>query len=180
MKKILKNPWAIGVGTGLIAGVLSTFIVDLLKKVSLASTFKSVIKFIWKCIVSFLAFNIKVWWLLIAIGVLVFALWIISKYYDAKEENEQTSFLNYTQDSFSGKCWEWVWRKNRFGKYVIDNLHPICSNCKTPLVQDHAYSDDFKCPRCNKKAKIYSNDVTNATTLIYDNVKREYFSKENI
>ena len=177
MKKFFQNSWFIGIATGIIASFLSTLIIDIVKKISLLSTLKAVLVFVWKCIISFLNFDIKVWWLLIAVGVLAFVLWIIVKYNDAKEENDRLAFLNYTQDSFNGQWWEWTWKKNWEGKYAVDCLHPICNKCKTALIQEYDYYEKFRCPRCNLFIKCYSKDMTAAETLIYDNIKKNCYKK---
>lgn len=51
MKKWAKNPWVLGIGTTVIGGVL----------------------------LSFLNFEIKVWWLLIAIAIIVVGLFVVAK-----------------------------------------------------------------------------------------------------
>ena len=178
MKNFLRNPWTVGIGTSIIAGVLTTFLVDWVKKISLLSTIKYVSGFVWKCIISFLNYDVKVWWILIAIVILVFALWLFVKYNEAKEKNNQAPFLSYTQDFFRGQCWGWSWKKNWDGKYSIDCLQPICNRCKTPLVQDYDYLEKFKCPRCNTSIKCQLKDKRDVEVLIFDNTKKMYLTKE--
>ena len=178
MKKFLKSSWAIGIGTTVIGGVLLSIVLDLIQNVSILSTLKSVFVFIWNCIISFLTFEIKVWWLLIAIAVIFFVLWIISKCYDAKADDDKSSFLRYTQDDISGYSWEWTWEKNWEGKYKVEHLHPICTQCKTPLVSTGNYYGHLKCPRCNALLNYNSSIETEVLVLIYDNAKKGNFNKQ--
>ena len=80
MRRFLKSPWTIGIGTTVIGGVTLSIVLDAIKKVSILSTLKNILMFIWNCIISFLNFEIKLWWLLVAVGLLFVVLWIISKF----------------------------------------------------------------------------------------------------
>ena len=131
-----------------------------------------------KFIVTFLNFEIKVWWLLIAIVVFVAILWIIKRCYIAKENNSQPSFLNYTQDYLLGYSWEWTWEKNWEGKYRVENLHPVCTKCKTPLLPTGNFYNQSKCPRCNTILDYNSSIEPEVLVLIYDNAKKGNFNKE--
>ena len=178
MKKFFKSPWTLGIGTTVIGGVILSIILDLIKDVSILSTMKSFFIFIWNCIVAFLTFEIKVWWLLIAIAIIVAVLWVISKCYDAKEDNDKSSFLNYTQDYLLGYSWEWTWEKNWEGKYGVENLHPVCTKCKTTLLPTGNFYNQSKCPRCNTILNYNSSIESEVLVLIYDNAKKGNFNKE--
>ena len=122
MKKFWASPWTIGIGTSFI-GFLFTVIYDLVKDKSIFSTIWSIIKWIWNLIISFLNFNIKVWWLLIGIAVLFLVLFLIAKYYDFKNENENSAgFLKYTKDTIQGWSWDWNWQKDWSGKYDVEKI----------------------------------------------------------
>ena len=90
MKKILKNPWVLGIGTTVIGGILLSFVLDWINGVDWSSTLKTVITFISNTIIAFLTFELKVWWILIAIALIVVVLIIIAKVYDTKPKS---SFL---------------------------------------------------------------------------------------
>lgn len=177
MKKFFKNPWTIGIGTTVIGGVALSIVLDLIKKVSILSTMKSILVFMWNSIISFLIFEIKVWWLLIAFAIIIALLWIIAKCYITKENDAQSSFLSYTQDYLLGYSWEWSWEKNWEGKYGVENLHPICTKCKTPLVQSYSYHSQLKCPRCNNIISFNSSIENEVMVLIYDNAKKNTYNK---
>ena len=125
MKKFFKNPWILGIGTTVIGGIALSFILDWIKGVDWLSTLKAVVNFIVNVIVTFLNFELKVWWILIAVALIILVLFFIAKYYDAKSQNEKPSFLSYTKDSVLGYTWEWEYSKGYDGKYSIKNLHLV-------------------------------------------------------
>ena len=74
-----------------------------------------------------------------------------------------------------GFRWRWKWDKY-YGKYEITDLHPVCSKCDTPLVQDYAgYSPVYKCLRCGEIAFSDLPDLDDVKMLISDNVRRKYY-----
>ena len=79
MKKWAKNPWVLGIGTTVIGGVLLSLLLDWIQGIDWLSTFKNVMGFIFNGVVSFLNFEIKVWWLLIAIAIIVVGLFVVAK-----------------------------------------------------------------------------------------------------
>lgn len=109
MKKFLYNPWTIGIGTTLLAFFLP-IVWDLIKGLEILTTTKEILSFLLNIVLAFLNFEIKAWWLLIAVAVLALALYIAAKIADVKAEN-QPAFLRYTKDTIQGWCWEWNWQK---------------------------------------------------------------------
>ena len=175
MKKFIKNPWVLGIGTTVIGGVLLSFVLDCIKGVDWLSTLKVVVAFIFDTIVAFLNFEIKVWWLLVAVALLFVALIIFSKILDAKDKNNPIPFLSYTKDSALGYTWEWEYRKTSDGKYTITNLRPICSKCEMILRQGHTlHGMEMKCLRCNTTQKWEDHYQYDAQMLIEDNIKKNY------
>ena len=177
MKRFLKSAWTISIGSTVIGGLLLTILLDVVQKISILSTLKSILEFLWKCIISFLNFEIKLWWLLVAVGLLFVVLWIIVKFYDAKGTPSHSSFLNYTQDFISGYWWEWSWKKNWDGQYEVDGLHPICGKCKTIFLPTHNFYGQLKCPRCHETTRLDSSVEDEVLVLIYDNAKKNNFPK---
>lgn len=86
MKKFLKNPWTLGIGTTVIGGVLLSFVMDWINKVDWLSTLKAVLQFVGNTIVAFLNFELKVWWVLVVLVLLFAALLIYVKILDAKQK----------------------------------------------------------------------------------------------
>lgn len=179
MKKIggfWKNPWTVSIGSGLVVLVM-TVIIDMITAEKVFSTIKTIFSILVNAILAFLNFEIKVWWILIGIAALLLALWVWVKIRDSKVDTV-TQFLEYNQDTVLGYTWKWVWEKNSFGKYSIEDLHPICQKCSTPLIYDYIGYGRAKCLRCGK---VYTNDlpkVNEVKMLIYDNVRRKYFPNE--
>ena len=175
MKKFLKNPWVLAIGSTVIGGVLLSFVLDWIKGVDWLSTLKTAADFIVNAIVAFLNFELKVWWVLVAIALLFVALIIYAKILDAKEKSNPIPFLSYTKDSALGYTWEWEYRKTYDGKYTITNLRPICSNCGMILRQGHTvYGMEMKCLRCNTTNRWEDYYLTDAQMLIEDNIKNRF------
>ena len=178
MKKFLKNPWVLAIGSTVIGGVLLSFVLDWIKGVDWLSTLKTVVDSIINAIVAFLNFDLKVWWVLVAIALLFAALIIYSKILDAKQKDTPIPFLTYTKDSMLGYAWEWEYQKTYDGKYSIANLHPVCSKCGMRLKQGGSYGLQMRCLRCNTNKDWKSDYLTDATLLIEDNIKKKYFSDQ--
>lgn len=87
MKKWAKNPWVLGIGTTVMGGVLLSLLLDWIQGIDWLSTFKNVMRFIFNGVVSFLNFEIKVWWLLIAIAIIVVGLFVVAKISGSQSNN---------------------------------------------------------------------------------------------
>ena len=177
MKKLLKNPWVLGIGTTVIGGVLLTLANDCIKKVDWLSTLKIVIGFITNAVIAFLNFEIKVWWLLVAIAILFVLLVIYVRILDAKEKSNPIPFLSYTTDFVLGYAWEWDYKQGYDGKYTMNNLHPVCSKCGMRLKQGGPYGLDMECLRCRTTQKWEDDYLIDAQMLIEDNIKKKYLQK---
>ena len=177
MKKFWKNPWTIGICTTLI-GFLLTVLYDLLKGKHVFTTIHTVLTVIWNGIITFLTFDLKVWWVLLGVAILLLALVVYSKALDRKDmlsNNKGSAVFEYTQDSIDGWKWTWEWRKNYDGKYGIENLRLLCSYCDTPLVnEDGSYGPPF-CIRCKRRFPDNVPDYKNIEVLILDNARRGLF-----
>lgn len=175
MKKFIKNPWTLGIGTTVIGGVLLSFVLDWIKGVDWLSTLKVVAKFIADTIIFVLNFEIKVWWLLVAIALIVVGLIIFVKILDIKDKTNPIPFLSYTKDSVLEYTWEWEYRKTSNGKYTISNLHPVCSKCGMILKQGYTgYVMEMQCLRCNTSQRWEDHYRDDAQMLIEDNIKRNF------
>lgn len=178
MKRFTKNPWVLGIGTTVIGGILLSFVLDLINGVDWLSTLKAVLKFIIDAIIAFLNFELKVWWVLVAIALLVIILIIITKFLDAKENYTPKPFMSYTKDFIMGFNWEWEYRKTYEGNYTISNLHPVCSKCGMILKQSGMYKQEMKCLRCNTAKKWEDHYLTDAQLLIVDNIKKRFLQNQ--
>lgn len=178
MKKFLKNPWFFTIGTTVIGGVLLTLVNDWIKKVDWLSTLKAVVNFIVNAVVAFLNFELKVWWVLVAVAILVAFLIIYVIILDTKPTSNPTPFLSYRKDSVLGYTWEWDYKQTYDGKYTICNLHPICSKCGMRLKQGGPYGLDMECLRCRTTQKWEDDYLIDAQMLIEDNIKKNYLQNQ--
>lgn len=150
MKKFIKSAWGVGIGTTLL-GFILTVIYDLVKSKPILSTIWNIIKAIWNFIIMVLNLELKLWWILLGIIVLILILLVIVKIDDVKNADaSNVSFLNYKSDTIQGWKWEWSWKKNYNGQYEIDNLYPVCDSCGTMLASKHDYQNTLYCVRCGK------------------------------
>lgn len=101
MKKWAKNPWVLGIGTTVIGGILLSLLLDWIQGIDWLSTFKNVMRFIFNGVVSFLNFEIKVWWLLIAIAIIVVGLFVVAKISGSQSNNIPPHFYNTPRIT----CW---------------------------------------------------------------------------
>lgn len=178
MKKFIKSPLGIALIPTFV-GFILTVIYDMLKGKQVLSTVLTIFKMICSGIIKFLNFNLKVWWILIGIAAVVFILWIVFKI--CSDTYEKPSFINYTSDTIQGWKWKWHWQKNYYGKYEIEDLHPVCDSCGTALAYKHDYYNDLYCVRCGK---TYSgNELPNENHIkiyIADTVNRGLFPDNNM
>lgn len=174
IKKWLKSPAGISIGVTLLGFALTVFY-DLIKTKPVLTTIWAILQSIWRFILQCLTFQLRVWWVLLAIAGLIFVLYIAVKIDDQKHsETNKPLFLKYTKDVIMDWNWEWDWEKQYDGNYAICHLHPICPRCNTPLI--HSYIGG-ECPRCHYSAySIIPNDGT-VKLLIRDNVKKGLFPK---
>jgi hypothetical protein len=178
MKKFLKNPWFFTIGTTVIGGVLLTLVNDWIKKVDWLSTLKTVIGFIANAVNAFLNFELKVWWVLVAIGFAAIVLLVLVKISDTKSRSTDPPFASYKTDYVLGYTWEWDYKQGYDGMYAINNLHPVCSRCGMRLKRGGPYGLDMECLRCRTTQKWDDDYLIDAQMLIEDNIKKKYLQKQ--
>ncbi len=174
MKKFLKNPWTISMGS-VFFGFLLTVLYDLIKGKNIFSTVGGILSNVITFLLSVMNFRLKVWWVLIGLIVVFLILCLIARYNESKTiqaEQEKPPFFKYTKDQIKGWNWEWRWYKNLYGQYDIEDLHPVCSSCGTPLVRSDNIEYNLECMRCNKKYSEYLPDMDNIKIYIRDSAKR--------
>lgn len=177
-KHFWNNPWTVSVGSGLIVLII-TLLIDLVTAEQLFSTIGNVLSFIWKAVISFLNIELKLWWVLVGIAILFLILILWSKLIESSSAKQiEPEFIKYTKDTILQYRWNWVWEKDLYGKYKIENLHPICRECETPLTITYSGYGRLKCLRCGE---VYTDELPeeeNVKMLIADNVRRKYFPNE--
>lgn len=164
--------WGISIGTAVFS-LLLTMIYDSAKSNPILSTVSSILIRIWGWLILALNFNIKLWWLLVAILIIV----LVMLYLAASRDVEMPSFLGYKEEKFTNWKWSWSWTRNtRSGKWTILGLAAHCPRCDTHLVQDASfYRLYFNCPRCGFTPNEYSiDDPKNVEAVIIDNIRRKF------
>lgn len=180
LKNFLMNSWTVTIGGGLTLSVIISVINDFVKKEQVFSTINTIFSTICKVLLVILNYRIKVWWLLLGIIILILIFFIFVKYLDYTHTiSIKPDFLEYTQDIILGYKWKWNWQKDIYGKYCIEGLCPICSQCDTPLIEElYRYGIHYKCLRCNKEYYENIPDFDHVKMMITDNVRRKYFPSE--
>lgn len=170
MKKFWNSKWTFTLVTSFI-GTLFTVFVDWLKKKNIFSTLKLVLKTLWKWLRAFLDYEIKVWWILVALGVLAIVILIVGKIVASKDRT-LPEWMNYTEDYFVDWKWSWTWEKGYDGKYRVENLTAHCPKCDTPMRHDY-YDTLFHCSRCHYESNRHKDNREDVVVTILDNIKRK-------
>ena len=173
IKRFSKSPWTLAL-MPVLFGTMLTAIYDAIKDKPILSTLWGWIKTIWGWIVAFLNFELKVWWVLIGISVIIAVLIIISKLSNEKE-NTLPSFTSYKEDIFGEWKWSWDWHLNSYDKkWHVDNLRAHCPKCDTPMFHDNS-DIRFQCPRCGFETNWGSNHKNRfeVEAIIIDNLERK-------
>ena len=178
-KGILKSPWAISIGTAIFS-LLLTMGYDYSKQNPILTTVGSIIKWIWRVIVSVLNIDLKVWWILLGIVAFVFVLYLIDRF--KHHETFKPDFYNYREGRFKKWKWTWSWNWNQSrSAWIINDLQAHCPNCDTPMIeQSSIYGLSYNCPRCD----FYANDNQcdephKIERIILDNVDRQRKEKNH-
>ena len=172
-RNFIMNPWSVAIGSGIILTILT----DILKKETLFSTLEFFITKLWNILITFLTIDLKMWWVLAGMAVLISVALIILQVLPLKQQiKDAPKFLEYTNDKILEYEWKWYWVKDPWGKYKIDKLHPVCPQCETPLIHDFVgYGECYKCLRCNYGTNRQLPELAHVEMMISDNVRRKYF-----
>lgn len=175
MKKFLKSPWTISITTAILSPFL-TVIYDVVKEKPFLSTLKAILLALRNGFITFLNYELKVWWILLGITALLL-LFIIIKI--ANDKDDKPDFMDYTEDYFGIWKWSWEWHYNTLkAAWCTSDLKAHCPKCDTPMFHDR---DEyfFQCPRCGFESpekdghkKSYEVDA-----LIIDNLNRKRRAK---
>ena len=178
-KRFWNNPWTVSIGSALVV-LLVSLLIDFITKEVVFSTLKNCFIFLRNVISSFLNTDVKIWLIMLISIVLVILFCLGRKWKEIKTVAITTpAFLSYTTDDILQFKWKWHWEKNYDGKYDIEDLHPVCSKCETPLVEGKNYCEEcYICLRCNQEFYRSLPEYDNVKMLILDNVRRKYFPNE--
>lgn len=172
MKKFLNSPWTISIGTTFF-GVILTVIIDFIKGKQILSTISFLLLKLWDAIITILCFDLKLWWIIMGIGVILLILFLVSKVKPEKNPLKP-DFISYNNDKFSNYKWSWNWEfSTSKKKWHVSNLVPHCPNCDTPMLSD-TYEITFQCPRCKFKSLYNEHEKSyEVEAIIIDNLNRK-------
>ena len=150
---------------GAVFGVTGTAIYDWVKAKPVFSTIHHVLNSIWEGIFEY---KIPIWQITIIV-IIIFSFKKLTKI----EKVKLPKFLDYTEDIFDGTSWEWSWKWDSFEEiYLINNLVPLCKECKTPLeLYYNSYENIGECPRCDNKIKV-KKSTEKIKRIISDNLNK--------
>ena len=138
--KWIQSGWTIGIGC-VILGFLLSVGNDYYGSKPILSTIGLILRTVWNFIIAVLNFDLKVWWLIISIIIIIAVIYLID--YFNQEEIVTPDFCNYREGIFKQWRWTWNWKWNTYrNAWIISDLTPHCPNCDTPLL-------GYECPRCN-------------------------------
>ena len=171
-----KSPWTVAIATVIMTPIVS-FIFDIVKDKPIFSTIWGWIVWLWNLIISFLNLNIKVWWLIIGIGVIIFILWIISNI-NNEPKKSLPDFLEYKRGTLKKWTWGWEWEFDHYKKkWHVSDMHACCPQCNTRLMEGFTHNPD-KCPRCDFYASYYFENKKEIEYLILDNIDKGNYPKK--
>lgn len=173
MKKWIKSPWGISIGTAIFS-LLLTMGYDYSKEKPVLTTIWKVIVWIWDLLLTILNFNLKVWWLILAVGLFILILYIIDKL--KKEETFKPDFYSYREGKFKEWKWTWGWNWSQSkNAWIISDMKAHCPNCDTPMIEHSSvYGLSFDCPRCDFRASDNQcEEPYKIERIIFDNIDRK-------
>jgi len=173
MKRWFKSPWSISLGTAIFS-LLLTMGYDYSKQKPILSTIWDIITWIWNLLLRILNFNLKVWWIILAIGLFIFILYLIDKL--KQEESFKPDFYSFREGKFKRWKWTWEWKLDKSkNAWVISNMKAHCPNCDTPMIEHSSvYGLSFDCPRCDFQASDTQCDYPHKIErIILDDIDRK-------
>jgi hypothetical protein len=167
-----RSPWTISIVTAIFS-LLLTMGYDYFKDIPILTTISSFFKWICGFVLTSLNYEIKIYWLLLAIVVICFVLYIMVKF--NKEDTSKPHFFGYNEDSFKNWRWTWEWKFNHSrNAWGIYNLKAHCPKCDTTMNDNSTIMGlNFICPRCDYNAyDSICEDPYKVESIIIDNVDR--------
>jgi len=167
-----KSPWTIGIGTAIFSFFL-TLLYDLIKNKPILSSIWEILKWLGNVIWHILNFDIKVWWLLLFVVLIVFVILLYSKF--EKNDTSVQESNNYTEDRIKGMRWTWRWEFSASQKaWILSDLKSHCPECNTPMIdQTVSYETYFECPRCDYHVSKPNDEKFKVSNIIIDNINRK-------
>lgn len=175
----IKSSWAISIGTAIFS-LLLTMVYDYLKEKPILTTVWEILKWLGNFVWTILNFDLKVWWLLLAVVSFILIIILIANV--KKEKTFKPDFYSYREGKFKRWRWTWGWQwsdsENAWG---ISDLKAHCPNCDTPMIKHSSfYGLSFDCPRCEFRAEDSQCDEPHKIErIILDNIDRKRNEAKN-
>jgi hypothetical protein len=173
----IKSSWSISIGSAIFS-LLLTIGYDYSKEKPILTTVWSILNWVATLIRTILNFDLKAWWIIVAIIIFIVIIAIIDKF--KKAETFKSDFYNYREDKF--KRWRWTWNWNRSkNEWIISDLKAHCPNCDTPMIgHSSLFGLSYDCPRCEFRASDGECDEPHKIErIILDNIVRRIAEKKN-
>lgn len=130
LKKILRNPWTIGIGTSIISALILKFI-DIFAGTNIFGVLLEVAVLVLKYIQTILEFRLSVGG--ICIICLAVSLLVLFKRRLNREKKNDPLYFAYTEDVFQGIAYRWEYNFIK-GRYCIGNTQAYCPACRCRIV----------------------------------------------
>ncbi|MDR3704342.1 MAG: hypothetical protein P4L28_00350 [Paludibacteraceae bacterium] len=177
IKKTTKSPWIISISTAIFSLFL-TIGYDYFKKNPFFTTIGTIFNWAWRTLINALNFELKIWWILMAIAFFVGIIYLIKK--SKGEEPVLPDFHTYREGKLKKWKWTWDWKWSTSGDgWIITDMEAHCPNCDTPMIDNSSmYGFSFDCPRCEFHASdSQCDEPRKIERIIHDNIDR--MRKEN-
>lgn len=174
-----KSAWTISIGSAIFS-LLLTMIYDYSKDKPILTTTIAIFDWLGNLTSVVLNFDLKLWWVIISIFLLISIFVIIEKL--KKDVTLKPDFYYYNEDKF--KRWTWNWKyewRSRENAWVICEMKAHCPNCETPMIDySNRFDLRFECPRCDYSASDEKCDEPHKIErIILDNIDRKIFTNKN-
>ncbi|MDF0719512.1 hypothetical protein P0M11_05805 [Kaistella sp. PBT33-4] len=173
------SAWTISIGTAIFS-LLLTMGYDYSKEKPILTTVWTILKWVANLIWTVLNFDLKVWWIIVAVIVFILIIILIDKF--KNEETFKPDFYSYREGKFKRWRWTWGWNWNSSkNAWIISGMKAHCPNCDTPMIEHSSiYGLSFDCPRCEFRASDGQCDEPHKIErIILDNIDRQRAEKKN-
>lgn len=176
LKKVIKNPWVISIGSAIIAFFLISALKSLEADINFVEGIKIIYFYLFNLAKSILLFKASLWIYILVFLVILIIIEFILKF----KKSSKPLWLDYKRDHVNGIWFEWDYIKD-FNKYKINNLRPICSDCHCELskgIDDSNLIDKYYlyCPSCQKRFEmINQREINDAKKVIVSRIKKGDF-----
>lgn len=140
IKKILLNPWVVGIGTTIIAAIVLKFI-DVFTGTKILSILSKIIFSSFQYLKYILSFKVTVGTISITCFTVSIIYILAKRCIKRKVAKNNPPYLSYTEDIFQNITYRWEYNLID-GKYCIGSTRAYCSKCTCRIVHN-------ECQKCN-------------------------------